>query len=109
MALWGIIERGIGVNLSQPTEMVQLLRFLSTIRADVARREDLVGAVRAFLAHKCITLLFYSPMAGNFHRLYKPLLIPDVVTPNHDKVYENGTLKNYQLAVNRSQPVAAGV
>ena len=46
----------------------QLLGFIATVRADVARRENLAVAVRADLSDQPVALFFESPVSWDFHK-----------------------------------------
>lgn len=52
----------VGIDLAAPAEFVNVAGVFAAIRADIARREDPIGAVRAHLTDERVALLLESPM-----------------------------------------------
>jgi hypothetical protein len=63
----GFINGGVRVHLTLAAKGVEILGFVAAVRADIARGEDLVIAVRADLADQSVALFFESPVSRDFH------------------------------------------
>lgn len=62
-----LIDGRMGIDLASPAELVYITGVLPTVRADVARRKDLVRTIRTDLADKRVALLLEPPMLGCLH------------------------------------------
>ena len=62
MSSGSLIDGCVGIDLSAPAEFVNVAGVFAAIRADIARREDPIGALRAYLSDERVSLLFESPM-----------------------------------------------
>ncbi len=67
MSSRGLIDGRVGIDLASAAELVHFAGVFTAVRANVAWRKDLIGAVRTDLADERVTLLFQSPMLGCLH------------------------------------------
>jgi hypothetical protein len=68
IATWGFINRGKRVHLTLAAECIELFGFITTVRADIAGRKNLMVAVRTNLANQSVALLLESPVSWDFHK-----------------------------------------
>jgi hypothetical protein len=61
------IDRSIGIHFTFAAEGEKVFGFVAAVRADIARGEDLVIAVRADLTNETISLFFKTPVSRDFH------------------------------------------